>query len=112
MQVISHSTGINIEEFPMLEGEQDDSPRFKRAIEYCIQNELTEIRLPNRTYYVLQSINTKGIKLVGVGNRLYRSWIGSIRDLGVMKTSTWNIEIVVKVVLLLQMQISLYSVVA
>ena len=29
MQVISHSTGINIEEFPMLEGEQDDSPRFK-----------------------------------------------------------------------------------
>ncbi|EOO64766.1 hypothetical protein ACYX6U_01165 [Bacillus cereus] len=67
MQVISHSTGINIEEFPMLEGEQDDSPRFKRAIEYCIQNELTEIRLPNRTYYVLQSINTKGIKLVGVG---------------------------------------------
>lgn len=67
IQVISNSTGVNIEGFPRLEGEQDDSPRFKRAIEYCIQNELTEIRVPNKTYYVLQSINTKGIKLVGVG---------------------------------------------
>ncbi|MGR5986679.1 hypothetical protein ACT7CT_03910 [Bacillus sanguinis] len=67
MQVISRSTGINIEEFPRLAGEQDDSPRFKRAITYCINNDVTEIRLPNKLYHVLQSIDTKGIKLVGVG---------------------------------------------
>jgi hypothetical protein len=67
--IISNSVigRVSLEMFPRLSGEVEDSLRIQRAIDYCVSNNYTELSIPNKVLYVTNSIDAKGIKIIGMG---------------------------------------------
>ncbi|MDM0453933.1 glycosyl hydrolase family 28-related protein [Clostridium perfringens] len=48
------------------DGITDDIDAINSSIEYCVKNNITQLYVPEGTYYVSKSIVTMGIKLVGL----------------------------------------------
>ena len=58
---------VNIKDFGAVgDGINDDIEAINKAIQYCIENKITMIEIPNGIYYVTKSIATKGIELKGL----------------------------------------------
>lgn len=58
---------VNIKDFGAVgDGINDDIEAINKAIQYCNENKITMIEIPNGIYYVTKSIATKGIELKGL----------------------------------------------
>lgn len=58
---------INIKDFGAIgDGTTDDTEAIKKAIQYCVENKITMIEIPNGIYYVTKPIATNGIELKGL----------------------------------------------
>ncbi|KHE73148.1 hypothetical protein [Halobacillus sp. BBL2006] len=61
-------TGVYGERFPKLSNETSDSPRISRAVQYAIDNRITEINLSNDVYEIDSTISyTFDVKMKGNG---------------------------------------------
>lgn len=58
---------INIDSFPKLETDKDDTERIQRAVDYCLAND-KDLFFPSGGSYVLRSVNVEaGLRIVGYG---------------------------------------------